>query len=208
MGQDILLYRREECPLQRINQDGFTTKSEGNLDVITSMIMLLVLIVIIVSGFQITRYMVTAAEVEDALAASNLASAVIDVEEYGKSHLIVIEDVERAFQIYRDALCYNLMLDENLNTSNRDILAAQVKIQEYIVYNVREQQIEIFILNGDGVIQTQQVGNVGEVFTPDNVRVECTTIYSRVGFSVTGLMGQEIDAEKEKSIDIVRYDSE
>lgn len=165
------------------------------------------LVIIVVSfGFRITQYMVTAAGVEDALAASNLASAVIDLEEYGRSHTIRIPEPEPAFWRYREALCVNLKLDEHLNTTNRDFISSQVEIKQYIIYNVQEDVVEIFVLDGNGRLQKTESGRKGEVFTPDGVCVEETTIYSRIGFGVEGLLGQEIYAEKEKSIDIVRCD--
>lgn len=172
------------------------------------MMLFLILLVAILFGFRISQYMVTAAGVEDALAASNLASAVIDLEEYGKSHRILIPDAEAAFQTFREALCCNLGLDEYLNTSNRDFLAAPVEIKSYIIYNVRDEVVETFTMDGDGRLLTQESGTKGMVFTPDNVCVETTTIYSRVGFWVEGLMGQTFYGEKEKSIDIKRCEGE
>ena len=172
------------------------------------MLLFLILLAAILFGFRISQYMVTAAGVEDALAASNLASAVIDLEEYGKSHTIWIPDAEAAFGTFREALCYNLGLDEYLNTSNRDFLWAPVEIKEYIIYNVRGDAVEVLIMDGEGHLLTQEAGTKGLVFTPDNVCVETTTIYSRVGFWVEGLMGQAFYGEKEKSIDITRCDSE
>ncbi len=172
------------------------------------MLLFLVILAAVLFGLVITRYMVTAAGVEDALAASNLASAVIDLEEYGRSHTICIPDTEKAFQTFKEALCCNLELDSFLNTSNRDFLSAPVEIKEYIIYNVRDQAVDILVLDGEGRLQTQETGIRGNVFTPDNICVETTTIYSRVGFWVEGLMGQELYAEKEKSIDITRCDSE
>ncbi len=204
-GKIRYLWRRHECQLPKTR---FTSKSRGGIDIITGMMMFVILIIIILGVFQMTQYMVTAAGVEDALAASNLASAVIDVEEYGRSHHILIEDVEKAFQIYRDALCCNLSLDENLNTTNRELLAHKVEILQYIVYNVQGDEVEVCICDGTGRIQNRYRADRSVVVTPDGNSLESTTIYSRIGFWVNGLAGQEIYAEKEKSIDIVRYDSE
>lgn len=159
-------------------------------------------------SFRVTQYMVTSSEVEDALAASNLASAVIDLEEYGKSHTIYIPEPEAAFVRYREALVVNLGLDEYLNTTNRDLISSQVEIKQYIVYNLRGDMVETYMLDGMGRLMSSHTARRGTVFTPDNVQVETTTIYSKVGFCVEGLMGQEIYAEKEKSIDITRCDSE
>ena len=178
------------------------------MDVVVGMMLFGLLVVAVLFGFRLLQYSITAAGVEDALAASNLASAVIDLEEYGKSHDIYIPDVNAAFGLYRDALCYNLELDEEMNTSNKYILSSQVEIQEYIVYNVRENAVDAWVLDGTGTLLTRIMGKVGEVYTPDNVCVETTTIYSRIGFSVEGFQGHEIYAEQENSIDIKRCDSE
>lgn len=174
----------------------------------TSMFLFTVLLITILFGFRVSQYMVTSAGVEDALAASNLASAIIDLEEYGKSHIICVEDPEAAFWRYREALMVNLGLDNYLNTTNREFLASKVDILQYIVYNVRGNHISICTLDGKGKMQSQTTGRKGNVFTPDGVQVETTTIYSKIGFWVNGLLEQEIYAEKEKSIDIMRCDSE
>lgn len=183
-------------------------KNRGQVDIVAGMFLFLILIVTILFGFRITQYMVTAASVEDALAASNLASAIIDLEEYGKTHAILIPESEPAFWCYREALCHNLGLDEFLHTTNKALLSSQVEIKQYIIYNVRGDLVEIHVLDGNGRVQSQQEGKKGEVFTPDNICVNTTTIYSKIGFWVEGLMGQEIYAEKEKSIDITRCESE
>lgn len=194
-------WRSRECLLLKI-------KSSGQTDVVVGMMLFFILLVAILFGFRISQYMVTAAGVEDALAASNLASAVIDLEEYGKSHKILIADVGEAFEIFKEALCYNLGLDEYLNTSNRDFLSATVEIKEYIIYNVQDDMVEIYGMDGNGSLIMQQSKALGTVFTPDNVKVETTTIYSKAGYWVEGLMGQEFYAEKEKSVDIMRCDSD
>ena len=152
--------------------------------------------------------MVTSAGVEDALAASNLASAIIDWEEYGKNHTIMIANTRRAFERFRDALIVNLNLDEQLNTTKHNGIYSQVAILKYIVYNVSGENIEIWEMDGYGNVMIQRNGKLGEVFTPDMVKVEGTTIYSKVGFWVEGLMEQQIYAQKEKSVDIKRCDSE
>ena len=60
----------------------------------------------------------------------------------------------------------------------------------------------------NGGLQELQEGKPGEVLTPDGVLVENTTVYSKISFGVRGFNGQNIQGIEEKSIDIVRYDSE
>lgn len=203
-----LRWRKSECQLQKTKEIFLRRKEKGTVDLIASMMFFLILVLAIFFGFRVTQYMVTAAGVEDALAASNLASAVIDIEEYGKSHRIQIKDTDRAFAIYREALCVNLKTDAYLNTTNQDFLAGQVEIIEYIIYNVRDEQIYIQKRNGNGEVVEEYQANKGTVYTPDGVCVEETTIYSRIGFWVEGLMEQMIYARKDKSVDIVRCEIE
>lgn len=208
MYQNSLMWRKSECQLRRIRGGIRVKKSKGQVDIVVGMFFLVILSVLVIFGFRMVQYMVTAAYVEDALAASNLASAIIDLEEYGKSHIIKIPDPENAYALYREAVCHNLHLDEELNTTNTEVLADKVTILEYSIYNVREEDIEIYILDGNGRLQDQRTGIIGETYTADGTKVETTSVYSRVGFYVNGLLGQKIYAEKEKSVDIVRCESE
>lgn len=201
-------WKRKECLRQRISRRRLSGKNAGSVDIVSGMMFFCILILTIFFGFRMTQYMVTAAGVEDALAASNLASAVIDVEEYGKTHRIRIADGERAFQIYRDALQSNMRLDQELYSTNNEFVLGQVQIKEYIVYNVYGEQVDIQAFDGNGILTFAMIGRKGDIFTPDRICVENTTIYSRIGFQVPGLAGYTITGEKEKSIDIARWSSD
>ena len=183
-------------------------KSAGYVDIVTGMMFFCILILTIFFGFRMTQYMVTATGVEDALAVSNLASAVIDVEEYGKTHQLRIEDGERAFQTYREALRSNMELDEALYSVNNELVLGQVQIKEYIIYNVYGDDVEVQTFDGTGTLTFAGMDRKGDVFTPDGVCVENPSIYSRIGFQVPGLAGHTFAGEKEKCIDIARWNSE
>ena len=181
---------------------------KGQVDVVAAMFFFLMVLIVALFQFKVYVYMAAGAYVEDALAVSNLASALIDVEEYGRSHSVRIRDTQNAFRVYRDALYYNLALNEEGYSAKEDLLTGQIELREYIVYNVFPQEIQISVYDGEGNCLRQERAGLGDVETPDGVPVEHTTIYSRVGFRVMGLMGRIIDAEKEKSVDIVRCESE
>lgn len=205
---DCLRWKKKECLRRKTSRKRWVQKHAGNVDIVSGMMFFCILVLTIFFGFRMTGYMVTAAGVEDALAASNLASAVVDVEEYGKTHRIRIADGERAFQMYRDALKSNMKLDEELYTTNNEFVLGQVEIKEYIVYNVYGEEVEVQAFDGNGALTFATSGRKGDIFTPDRICVENTTIYSRIGFQVPGLAGHTIAGEKEKSIDIARWNSE
>lgn len=203
----IYQWRRSVCPQPSTDRGaGVLPASEGQVDVVMAMFFFLLVLLVAIFQFKSFTYMVSGAYVEDALAAAGLASALIDVEEYGKTHNILITDTQKAYGTYRDALYYNLALDEAGYSSRTELLAGKVELREYIIYNVLGQEIQITGYDGQGNCLRRYSALLGTVLTPDGVPVQHTTVYSRVGFQVTGLEGSVIEAEKEKSVDIVRYE--
>ena len=166
------------------------------------------ILVVVLFGFRTMEYVITSAYVEDALAASNLASGIVDLEEYGKTHIVKIKDPQSAFLVYREALCHNLKLDEWLNTTNREIIAGKVDILDYMVFNVNGERVLVYRIDESGSIVEEYQEKLGEVHTPEGILVENTTVYSRISFEVQGFGEQKIRAVKEKSIDIVRCEDE
>ncbi|MBQ6696743.1 MAG: hypothetical protein IJN16_08585 [Lachnospiraceae bacterium] len=203
-----ILWRKRECLRRRTKTSCLGVKSKGQVDIVVSMFLFFIVLIVVLFGFRMMQYMIISSEVEDALAASNLASAIVDLEEYGKTHNIRIPDERAAFGKYREALVFNLQLDSNLNTTRKEFFGSPISIIQYIVYNVDGETVEMVVMNGNGQLQRKEKGRRGTIFTPNGVKVETTGIYSRIGYEAEGLMGQQIWAEKEKYVDITRYNSE
>lgn len=182
-------------------------RSAGKVEIVLGMFAFLMVLVVMLAGLKISQIMITGAYVEDALAASNLASALIDVEAYGKSREILIRDVEAAYDLYLEALAVNLKLDEEGRSAQRGLLTGQVEVLSYIIYNVSGSQVDIYEFSAGSALQSSQ-GILGQVYTPDGVRVETTTIYSCAAFGVEGFLQQPVRAKKEKSVDIKRDENE
>ncbi len=202
MFQTYLLWKKKKCQLPKIS------KEKGQIDIVVGMFCTILILVVVLFGFRTMEYVVTSAYVEDALAFSNLASGIVDLEEYGKTHIIKIKDPESAFLVYREALCHNLKLDEWLNTTNREIIAGKVDILDYMVFNVNGERVLVYRIDESGSIVEEYQEKLGEVHTPEGILVENTTVYSRISFEVQGFGEQKIRAVKEKSIDIVRCEDE
>jgi hypothetical protein len=160
------------------------------------------LLVILCVDLQISRFQAASLYLEDALAASNLVSALIDVEEYGISHRVLISDVGSAFQMYRQAVKDNLHLNDSWESGNGALISGPVTVTNYTVYNVEEELVTIYAIGRDGVLRTSQ-GTPGNVRAPNGVPVEYTGIYSEISFPVKGLWGITVTAHKGKLVDIV-----
>ena len=67
-------------------------KEEGKLEVLWGMYLIFFLVILLMVQMQVNTFAVISSVTEDALVASNLASAVIDVREYGQTGRIKVID--------------------------------------------------------------------------------------------------------------------
>lgn len=192
-----MILRKSGFPRQSIEE-----REPGQLEWVTGLFFILFLGILLCGILQLDLSRASAAYLEDALAASNLASAVIDVEEYGISHSILIRDPEEAFEIYRSALRGNLNLNEDWECPAGGLIGGRVSILNYTVYNVRDNAVEIWHFDEYGQLSCLG-GNVGTVYAPDGKMIESTSVYSEVTYPVRGIMGVEAQALKSNLADIV-----
>ena len=176
-------------------------KRKGEIATFTLVYILFFILAAMVFALQIRQYISLNTRTEDALAASNLASAVIDIQEYGISHDLVIKDPARAYFIYQDALRTNMELDARWEDPT-GLITDEVEIEQYVVYNVRGEDVEVTSF-GDGVNYTV-TDTLGSAMSPDGQRIESTSVYSRISYQVEGYFGVKIPVVKEMLADIVK----
>lgn len=177
-------------------------RSEGTIEYVVPWFLFIFLLVIIVYLTQIHQYEATSSSTEDALAASSLASAVIDIQEYGISHDILVESPDNAYQIYQTALKTNLNLKNDWTSDNIGAISGAVEILDYIIYNVKGMDVYVYRY-GTNNSQTVIPNGLGSVEAPDGQLIVSTSIYSRITFPVDGVWGVHTIAEKELLVDIV-----
>lgn len=190
--------KRQGFRLPNINE-----KDSGQVEWVSGLFFLLVLAIVLYTRLQLASWSSTAVYMEDALAASNLASALIDLEEYGKTHKVCVEDEKAALAVYKEALKTNLGLDEQWKCMNESLITGPVEIVNYTIYNVTGQQVESIRLGVTGEVLERRTDTVGTVCAPNGSVVEHTGIYSEIKFSVKGFPGMLVEARKGKLVDIV-----
>ncbi len=173
----------------------------GEIEFVCGLFFLLFLFLLLVAHLELFRYETSALYAEDALVASNLASAVIDVQEYGISHRIVVRDYVQAYERYETALKNNLALTEQWECNNTELINGKVQVTNYIVYNVLGEKVEWHHRDGDGV-WTTAIGDAGSVYTPAGQAVTHTGIYSEIAYELTGMTGLTLPAVQGKLVDI------
>lgn len=169
----------------------------------TAIFMILFMLIIIVYDMQVDMYTHTSTMVEDSLSSSNLAAAVIDIETYGINHDIIIKSPDDSFVLWKDCFRTNLGLDDNWYCHNRGAISGKVEVIDYIVYNVRGNDVYIHRYGQSPGYQVI-TGGLGSVSAPNGTRIESTSIYSKVTFPIKGAFGVEVLGCKDELVDIVR----
>lgn len=186
--------RKKEFPLLR-------TES-GKVEWVAGLFFLLFLGILLSATLQIDLYQSSSDYLEDALALSNLASAVIDVEEYGISHRLVIPDPYQAYGRYREAVKGNLNLDENWQCPADRLISGPIRIVNYTVYNVSGNDVMVSSFDESGRM-VQWTDMLGNAVAPNGIPIESTGVYSEIAYKVEGFLGVMTEAHKGKLVDIV-----
>ena len=179
-------------------------EEEGQITLCMGLFFVLFISILLASSLQMEMIRTSSSYMEDALAASGLASALIDVREYGTTHVIRIMDVHSSYLRYCEALKGNLGLDENWECHNKRLITGRVKIENYTVYNVKGDRVEYCRL--DGGSEEWHAGTRGQVFAPNGQLIERTGIYSEISYPITGILGLSVNARKGKLVDVVGED--
>lgn len=198
-----MFFGKRELPQPKIKAGKWLwRKEDGQLQWVTGLFFCLFLGILLMTQLQVESYRATAMYLEDALAASNLASALIDLEEYGISHRILIDNPQAAYEKYCEAVKENLQLNEQWESDNSSLISGPVRVENYTIYNVWENVVTITSVTGDGEVSTLQ-GMLGVVRAPNHILIENTGIYSELSFPVEGSFGVTITARKGKLVDVV-----
>lgn len=152
---------------------------------------------------QLETFRASSQYMEDALAASNLAAAVIDVKEYGISHKLLISDPDEAFERYRGAIRGNLNLNDGWECGNKGLISGPVHIENFTVYNVSGNEVEVSSFGESGTA-VHRYGTLGQETAPNGMKVESTGIYSEISYQIKGVLGIEVTARKGKLVDVVK----
>lgn len=176
----------------------YFSREYGQVQWIQGYFFLLFLAVILCSRLQVDVYRTSALYLEDALAASTLASAVIDVEEYGRTHNILVDNPYAAYERFCVAVKGNLQLDDNWECGNKGLISGAVQVANYTIYNVKDELVMVYEMESGSIREWQ--GVLGSVNAPDGTLIEETSIYSELifpvesfGFVTQAHMGQLVD---------------
>lgn len=187
--------KKKECLLQ--------STENGQIGWALGLWFMLFLGILLCVILQLEVFRASSQYLEDALAASNLAAAVIDVEEYGISHKLRIRNADEAYDWYRRAIRANLNLNDLWECENKGVISGPVSIENFTVYNVSGSEVEVCSYGRSGAA-IHRYGTLGLETAPNGVKVENTGIYSEISYQIKGVLGIEVTARKGKLVDVVK----
>lgn len=174
----------------------------GKVELAAGLFSLLILGIMLCAVLQMEIYRSSSDYLEDALALSNLASAVIDVEEYGISHQLVISDPWQAYGRFREAVKGNLNLNEDWQCPAGKLISGPVRIVNYTVYSVTDDDVTVTGFDENGFV-SQWKALPGSVSAPNGIPVVSTGVYSEIAYRIDGFLGTSVEAHKGKLVDVV-----
>lgn len=177
-------------------------KDRGIIEYSLSLIFLMICVLVILLTFSFRRSIIERTYLEDGLAASTLAAAIIDTDVYGESEELIISDTDRAYLTFKQTLKTNLGLDDSFMPTSEAFMESQVNVLEFRVYNVKEGLVTETLYDEHGNKQVQILGVA--TMTPNNKVIESTTVYSKIEFDVKGYMNQVQRETMEYCADVVK----
>ncbi|AAK79935.1 hypothetical protein BJV85_001900 [Clostridium acetobutylicum] len=134
--------------------------------------------------------------VQDDVILSNLAVYKdVDMEALSfKEGCLKISDYNAAFKTFKDHLQKNMRLDNNFNSLNGQFIEGNVTIDEFTIYNVENNYVEILTYSRENNEFTRrEIKNrsINVVKTTDNVVVKNTSVHAAISYDVRLLFGQK-----------------
>lgn len=178
-------------------------KKKGSIEMFISSIAFIIVALVVIMVVRLKVIKVTKNFIEDGLVASNLASATIDLKEYGTTNKIINNNFEKSFNDYTVALKENLNLDNNFKPKSNTLINSKIDIDNFTIYNVIGNDIVMTRREANGSITRQTYPNKGGVMTaPNGAVINSTMVYSRIGFELKGYLNDTHYVYKENSVDV------
>lgn len=185
-------------------------KKKGSLISFSTGMFAIILSILIVL-FAFTLYSINAQSeiVKDCLTSTNLAVfKELDLKVLGEDEkTIIISKPFEALNTYKKHLKNNLQLDNNYKSKNQiSFIKDKVKIVKFKIYNVKNNDVEIYDVNPDTGSYTLNkiVGGKGKIKTERGNIVNETTVHSQISFNIDTMFGKEQNVTPSEDSDITK----
>lgn len=189
--------------MRNIKKTRFINNNSGSSQWVLGLFALTFIMAAMVFVIQLCAFRANSDAIEDALAASGLAAALVDVERYGIDHTLLISDPDNSYQKYVEALNVNLAA-EGSSFRRKRAIEGPVKIEQFRIYNVEGEKVSEIYMDDSGRWKKKE-GKLGIMEAPNGQVIQNTGIYGEIAFDLRGIMGLVFSTKKSKLVDVKSY---
>lgn len=189
--------------MRNIKKTRFINNNSGSSQWVLGLFAMTFIMAAMVFVIQLCAFRANSDAIEDALAASGLAAALVDVERYGIDHTLLISDPDNSYQKYVEALNVNLAAEGSSFRQKRAI-EGPVKIEQFRIYNVEGNKVSEIYMDDSGRWKKKE-GKLGIMEAPNGQVIQNTGIYGEIAFDLRGIMGLVFSTKKSKLVDVKSY---
>lgn len=186
----------------------FRKKNKGEASIAVLSLFMLILITLALMFAVFYRILINKIQsVQDDVTLSNLAVYKnIDLDVLGQDNILKISDPNATFATFKKHLKNNMKLDDNLNGLNGSAADGQVTIDEFTIYNVKGNIIDIWAYSPNTHMFTESEADksLDPVKTSDNSVVKNTSVHATIKFNTDILFGQKKETTVSVDTDIVK----
>lgn len=182
------------------------SRHKGNATLITGIFLVLAVAIYFIPSNMLLNQNVLSQDIQDDLYLANIATyKYIDKRLLGNDEeYLIINDTQKALQIFKDKLKHNMKLDNNFKPIMIKTIEGKVNIKNFIIYNVQGNIVDIYTLNQNGIFNKISKDLSKErVVTPNGYKVTCTTVHTTISFNAKGMQGEVSEQEVTADTDIV-----
>lgn len=172
-------------------------KNKGSISYVVATIIITTIALLIATSFKMKKIEMIHNFVSNGLVSANLASDVINLDKFGLDRKINISNINNSYDLFYKALRINLGLDKKTDR----IVDNKVNVDNFTIYNVVGNDVD--------VIQVKPVykeklikDGVGNIKTPNDIKIKATSVYSKVSYKVKGII-KEHNMSNQCTTDIV-----
>jgi len=189
--------------MRNIKKTRFINNNSGSSQWVLGLFAMTFIMAAMVFVIQLCAFRANSDAIEDALAASGLAAALVDVERYGIDHTLLISDPDNSYQKYVEALNVNLAA-EGSSFRRKRAIEGPVKIEQFRIYNVEGDKVSEIYMDDSGRWKKKE-GKLGIMEAPNGQVIQNTGIYGEIAFDLRGIMGLVFSTKKSKLVDVKSY---
>lgn len=172
-------------------------KNKGSVSYVVATIIITTVALFIAINFKMKKIEMVHNFVSNGLISANLAADVVNLDKFGLDRKINISDINKAYDLFYKALSINL----GLNKKTDRIIDNKVNIDNFTIYNVIGNdidKIQIKPVYKENLIKD----GLGNVKTPNDIKIKSTSVYSKVSYKVKGIIN-EYNMSNQCTTDIV-----